>query len=324
MRETTVSTGVRSLFPFRAESGNVLDTPPRLPGDGKKHRRRMAPTNQLNRRTRAPRRVLQTQFVLPVVCVIVLLGGLRIWGPALKHAITQHPYFAVQKIVVHSDGRLSHADIQQWSKIRTGTSVFEIDPWQVEADLLTQPWVASAVVKRDLPNAVHIQVHARRPVAIVRGTPRVYLDQLGTSFFDPSEQTEIAQRDLPYVSGMAQLRLDTPQARQILAGVLQLLSLTHLWRGHGRDQVSEIHWDEQQGYTLFLSHRQATIRVGWHTIPEKFVHIGRVLESWPEDGPAAVFDARFADQVVVRPVPQERSQQTQARHRSAKGEEDYV
>jgi hypothetical protein len=279
---------------------------------------------KINRRTRAPRRVGQAWFVIFVAGGIALLGGLRAWGPALKHAITQHPYFAVQKIVVDSDGRLSHADIQQWSKIRTGTSVFEIDPWQVEADLLTQPWVASAVVERDLPNAIHIQVHARRPVAIVRGTPSVYLDQQGTSFFDPSEQTEEARRDLPYISGVAELPLDTPQARQILVGVQQLLSLTRLWRNHGRDQVSEIHWDEQQGYTLFLSYRQATIRVGWHTIPEKFVHIGRVLETWPEDGPAAVFDARFADQVVVRPVPQERLQQTQARHRSAKGEEGYV
>ena len=91
-----------------------------------------------------------------------------------------------------------------------------------------------------------------------------------------------------------------------------------------RDQVSEIHWDAQHGYTLFLAQRQATIQFGWHIIPEKFVHIGRVLEAWPADGPAAVFDARFADQIVVRPVSQKRSPQAHARHHSAKGEDDYV
>ena len=344
MREGSIPTGVQNLYPSRVALGSRSTAQPysALPGGGKtgRGRRRSGQINRPNRRTRTSQHVVQkavqTPFILLVLCSIALLGGLSIWGPALKHFIIQHPYFAVQEIVVDSDGGLSHADIQAWSKIRTGASVFEVDPWQIEAELLTRPWVASAVVKRDLPNAVHIQVHARRPVAIIRGTPGGYLDQQGTSFFDPSEQAQGAQRDLPYVSGVAALPLDTPQVRQVLVEVHQLLSLTRLWCGSGAepgrnsgpecrpDQVSEIHWDAQHGYTLFLYQRQATIRVGWLMIPEKFVHIGRVLETWPADGPAAVFDARFADQVVVRPVSQERSQQAHARHRSAKGEEEYV
>ena len=342
MREGSIPTGVQSLYPSRTTLGSrsAVQRYSALPGESKKRRKRSGHINRPNRRTRTSQQVVQkvvpTQFVIFALCGIALLGGLSIWGPALKHFIVQHPYFAVQKIVVHGDGGLSHADIEEWSKIRKGTSVFEIDPWQIEAELLTQPWVASAVVKRDLPDTVSIQVHARRPVAIIRGTQGGYLDQQGTSFFDPSEQSQGTQRDLPYLSGVAALALDTPQARQVLVEVHQLLSLTRLWRNAGSesrrnsgrdsrpDQVSEIQWDAQHGYTLFLSHRQATIRVGWHMIPEKFVHIGRVLETWPADGPAAVFDARFADQVVVRPVSQERSQQAHARHRSAKGEEDYV
>ena len=335
MREGGIPTGVQDLCSSRVASGSRSVAQPysALPGGSKigRGRERSGQITRPNRRTRpsqpAVHRVVQTRLVTFALCSIALLGGLSIWVPALKHAIIQHPYFTVQKIVVHSDGGLSHADVQEWSKIRTGASIFEIDPWQIEAELLTQPWVASAVVKRDLA-AVHIQVHARRPVAIIRGVPGSYLDQQGTSFFDPSEQSQGVQRDLPYISGVAALPLDTPQARQVLVEVHQLLSLARLWRNSGpgsrRDQVSEIHWDAQHGYTLFLSHRQATIRVGWHIIPEKFVHIGRVLETWPVDGPAAVFDARFADQIVVRPASQERPQQAHARDRSAKGEEDYV
>jgi hypothetical protein len=30
------------------------------------------------------------------------------------------------------------------------------------------------------------------------------------------------------------------------------------------------------------------------------------LQAWPLDGPAALFDARFVDQVVVRPYADER------------------
>ena len=336
MREGSIPTGVQNLYPSRvaSESRSTAQPYSALSGSGAtgSGRRRSRQSKRANQRIgpsqRGRQKVVSTQFVVFILCSIAVLGGLSIWGPALKHFIIQHPYFAVRQVVVDSDGGLSHADIQEWSTVRTGTSILEIDPWQIEAALLTQPWIASAVVKRDLPNAIHIQVYARRPVAIIRGTLGGYLDQRGTRFFDPNEQSHETQRDLPYISGVAALPLDTPQARQVLVEVGQLLSLTRLWRNaeqkSGLNQVSEIHWDAQHGYTLFLSHRQATIQIGWDMIPEQFVHIGQVLETWSADGPAAVFDARFADQVVVRPVSQERSQQAHTRHHSAKGEEDYV
>ena len=190
MREEGIPTGVQNLYPSRVAAGSRSTVRPyaALLGSGQtgSDRRRSGHLNRANQRMgtsqRGLQKVVSAQFAVFVLCGIALLGGLSIWGPALKHFIIQHPYFAVRHIVVDSDGGLSHTDIQEWSNIRTGASVFEIDPWQIEADLLTRPWVASAVVKRDLPDAVHIEVHARRPVAIIRGMVGGYLDQQGTSF----------------------------------------------------------------------------------------------------------------------------------------------
>jgi hypothetical protein len=109
--------------------------------------------------------------------------------------------------------------------------------------------------------------------------------------------------DLPYVSGFTQVALDAPGVRSALDGVLRLLSLSHLWQ----EPLSEIHWDPQQGYTLFLELRRVTIRLGWETRPEKFAQIGVVLAEWREDAPAAIFDARFAGQIVVRAYAGENS-----------------
>jgi hypothetical protein len=72
------------------------------------------------------------------------------------------------------------------------------------------------------------------------------------------------------------------------------------------EPLSEIHWDQERGYTLFLARRRLTIRLGWETAPEKFAQIGMVMTRLPADGSAAVVDARFANQVVVRPYPDER------------------
>lgn len=245
-----------------------------------------------------------------------LLAGLWTWGPSLVRFVAHQPYFAVQQIVVHANGRLSQTDIRRWSGIRSGMSVFEVDRQQVETRLLSHPRVARAAVERQLPDAVHIRVEARRPIAVVRGPQLAYLDQHGGYFFDPEPPT--VRLDLPYVSGLADLRLDAPPARRVLAGALRLLAVSRLWR----EQLSEIHWERNAGYSLFLARRQVTIRVGRETRPEKLARVGRVLETWPVDGPAAVFDARFRNQVVVRPVPT--SAQAPTRVGSAYGEEDNV
>jgi hypothetical protein len=137
-------------------------------------------------------------------------------------------------------------------------------------------------------------VHTRRPVAIVVREPLTYLDETGVWFVAGAHGENL---DLPYISGLAGLSLETPLAQSALIGVPPLLTLSRLWA----EPLSEVHWDRYRGYTVFLMRRRVTIRLGWETLPEKFVQIGTVLTHWPVDGPAALFDARFANQVVVQP-----------------------
>ena len=245
---------------------------------------------------------------------IVLLGGVWIVGGQLIRFVADQPYFALRHIVVHIDGRLSQADIRRWSGLRAGMSIFEVDRRQVETRLLDQDRLRQARVERRLPDAVHLWVEARRPVAVVQGAQLVYLDRHGGYFLNPELST--VRLDLPSVSGVADLRLDAPTARRALSGVLRLLAASRLWR----EQLSEIRWERDAGYTLFLARRQIRIRVGRETRSENLARVGQVLETWPVDGPAAVFDARFRNQVVVRPVPA--ATQALARGGAAEGEED--
>jgi cell division septal protein FtsQ len=251
-----------------------------------------------NRRTRhrSRRSKYAGGFLLAASLGVLDLG----WSVLVPYA-THHPYFTVGDITVDSDGHFSEQEIQEWSGLTVGMNLWEVDPPQVEARLLARPWIQTAEVKREFPQRVSITVKPRRAVAIVTRPSPTYLDDTGVCF--PAADTTV-EVDLPYVSGFAALPLDTPAVQTALAEVLHLLSLTRLWQ----QPLSEIYWDPHQGYTLFLARRRVTIRLGWETTPEKVAQVGVALQTWPPDGPPALFDARFVNQVIVRPYTDEHGQ----------------
>ena len=258
---------------------------------------RKARTRENRRTLRRPKRGKYAGGFLLATTLGVLDLSWSVLAPYAAH----HSYFTINDITINIDGYLSEQEIQEWSGLTLGMSLWEVDPPQVEARLLTHPWIQTAEVKREFPQHVSITAKTRRAVAIVTSQSPTYLDDTGSCFTTADNTLTF---DLPYVSGFADLALDTPVAQTALAEVLHLLSLTRLWQ----QPLSEIQWDQHQGYTLFLAHRRVTIRLGWETTPEKVAQVGVALQTWPTDGPPALFDARFAHQVIVRPYADEHGQ----------------
>lgn len=266
--------------------------------------RSLLPPSLRNRGVRANRRKPRSpkrSWYVGSFLLLATLGVLDVGWSALVTYATGHPYFTLSDILIDTGGTFSEQEVQAWSGLTVGMNLWEIDPAQVEARLLSYPWIQTAEVKREFPQRIHMTVQTRRAVAIILRQPLVYLDEMGVCFVG---QENVGALGLPYLSGLETLSLETPGAKTALAGALHLLSLTRLWQ----EPLSEIRWDQQQGYTLFLARRRATIRLGWKTVPEKVAQVGVALQYWPIDGPAALFDARFADQVVVRPYVDEHAQ----------------
>lgn len=257
-----------------------------------------------NRRVAQPARSRQRRRLDLALTILFPLGCVLGWL-LLMHYAEHHPYFTVQEVLVEDTGGFPQEEVLKWSGVNVGMSMWAVDPEQVEARLLSHSWIQSAQVRRDFPQRVHIAISIRRPVAIVLYDGLLYLDESGSCFVRPERSPMV---DLPYVSGFAGLPLDAPVVHSALDGVLHLLSLSHLWQ----EPLSEISWDVQQGYSLFLDERRITIRLGWETTPEKFTQIGKVLAKWSVEEPAAVLDARFADQIIVRPYVIENSTRSRA------------
>lgn len=228
--------------------------------------------------------------LLGLVCVACSIGGV-----VLVHYAQHHPYFTATDIIVSTDGRLTSDEIKQWAGVAPGMNTVALDVRAVEQRLRQHPWVHTAVVIREFPQRVSLTVRERRPVARIRHPETAYLDGNGDSFVALASGTH----DLPYVSGLERVPLETQTARTVIAGARLCLLLIQEWNV----ALSEIHWDDQRGYTLFLSDRPVVIRLGQQIRPSVFVLMQRVLEHWPQDQRATVFDARFTDQIVASPLP---------------------
>jgi POTRA domain, FtsQ-type len=251
-----------------------------------------------NRRTSRRGRAKPGWYIGGAVLAVTLGGTIEQRWPSFTQYAVRHPYFTLQEMIVRSDGQASNTEVWAWSGLTLGVNLWAIDPAQVEKRLRQHSWIRSAQVRREFPQRMHMSVSLRRPVAIVRHAPSLYLDDAGICFTGPAGREEA---DLPYISGLDGGTLDTAEGRTVLTTVPLLLSQVRLWQ----EPLSEVLWDARQGYSLFLARRRVTIRLGWENSLEKFAQVGMVLATWPADSPAVVLDARFADQIVLRPYADE-------------------
>jgi hypothetical protein len=232
---------------------------------------------------------------------LLALFAVSVYAPQgwrlLSRYVQQHPYFSITTIDVELDaGSLfSQDEIVTWSGIMRGMNLWTVDPEQVRTRLLTYKGIRDVEVRREFPQRVVVRIQTRHPIAVVAHPSLTYLDKDGVWFTATAQRKEL---DLPYVTGFATGELDTVAAQTALTGAVSLLSLAkQFWA----EPVSEVLWDQKAGYTVFLSRRHLAIRLGWETAPEKFTQVKTVLTHWPVAGPPALLDARFMNQVVVRP-----------------------
>jgi len=254
---------------------------------------RPSPTRQSNRRLwRTVTRQTLSAFRW-VLFLSVIGAGLGRGSMLLVQYAQHHPYFAAKDIVLLTDGQLTQEEVWAWGELSPGVNILNFDVWETEQRLALHPWIRTAKVSREFPQRIHVMIREHHPVALIRREETTYLDQTREIFVDPSSDV----RDLPYLSGLERIPLDTQTAQTVLAEAVECLSLSREWGV----ELSEIHWDNQRGYTVFLADRHVVVRLGHEIRSNIFVLVRRVLETWPPDRPAAVFDTRFADQIVVHP-----------------------
>lgn len=106
----------------------------------------------IHRRPRAP-------FVLLGLVIVLLTAGMGAYG------VVSAGFFRVSRVTVQGAALVPSDDIARASGV-VGQDLFDVDPAAVEARVIRLSGVRQAVVQKQWPRRVVVQVEERRPVAV--------------------------------------------------------------------------------------------------------------------------------------------------------------
>jgi hypothetical protein len=230
------------------------------------------------------------------------LVAVLVLAPWLGRVAHTHPYFAVHEVAVRHRGRLDAETIRRLAGVETGTNVWQVDVDVAQTRLLTNGWIRSAYVRRELPDRVVLHVREHKPVAILAvadESPGLYYVAGNGRIFAPVAPGD--GRDLPFVTGLTRADLGGSGAFGPRAVRRALDLVRHAARAPGLATVSEVHVDRKDGLLLLPTRPPLPIAIGWGNYDTKLARVAEVLPYWTgRESELASVNCVFDDEVIVR------------------------
>lgn len=237
-------------------------------------------------------------------------------------AVTQSSYFDARTITVQGNQRFSNEMILRRAGLKLHDNILSVNLNMLRCKLISHPWIAAAEIERELPDAIHIQVKERVPIAIVDlsrpgrlaaqegagvAARLFYVDEGGEIFkpVHPSEKVRV-----PVVTGLALSDIDfNDESRsRLFRAAMEVLRLNRFHQEIiPRHAFERIHVDRETGLTLYAlfrprnlpvtpaftgkaktrkqaSRTAVTIKVGFGNYGSKYSRLGDIVSYLKNEG----------------------------------------
>jgi cell division protein FtsQ len=258
-------------------------------------RKRNAPVRRWWPRVATGARKWLGRSSLAAACGVTLAAVVWYGIPAGLRWAKAHPYFAITKLELEGNRRLTRHDVLEWIGVHEGASIWEASPALLQARLESHPWIQRASVQREFPRHVAVTLKERRPVAIVRLDTLNYVDR-GGRVLGPLRADD--SRDFPLITGF-----DDAAARSFAPiGIHRALQfLRRCDRLNCFGGISEVYVSAHRGLTVFPQRTAVAVRLGWGGWREKLARCTRVLAAWErQTARLAAVDVSFREIVVLK------------------------
>jgi len=209
-------------------------------------------------------------------------------------------YFGVKLVRVEQQVRVSEGDILDASDIKLGDSLFDLELHMIGRKIEEHPWIARAEVERSFPDQVVIRVVERQARAIIDLDYLYYVDREGVAFKMLESGDEL---DYPVITGIdRQYLLDHPdQTQNSLDLALSLMDQLEQRKLFNLDDVSEIHFDQQEGLIVYTRIGGVPVRMGKENFYAKLDRFETIYEDLePRLLALKYIDLNVTDRVIVK------------------------
>ncbi len=213
--------------------------------------------------------------------------------------LTRSPLFTVRSVDMNRCANVSLEEV--WAIVRgDGPGIlWSVPAGEVARRLSGHPWVRSVSVRKSFPDRLVVRIIERTPVAMVNLDALHYLDEEGRPF---KRLTAYDPKNFAIVTGFSReelLRKDPVTVRD-LRKTLDLLRGVE--GGSLRRNVSEIHFDPQDGYTVVTRDAGLQLKVGTMDVKEA---IRRIEAAMPRlsgmTRSSGIADLKTEGRVFMRP-----------------------
>ena len=223
-------------------------------------------------------------------------------GVACASAFTwlkRSPLFTIRTVDMNRCANVSMEEVWVILRGRGAGNLWSVPVQEVVRRLSAHPWVRSVSVRKAFPDRLVVRIEEMKPVAMVNLDALHYLDEEGRPF---KRLTAYDQKNLAIVTGFSRqelLRKD-PVTLRDLRKTLDLLRGVEA--GALRQNVSEIHFDAQDGYTVVTRDAGLQLKVGTVEVKEA---IRRIEAAMPRISGMArssgIADLKTEGRVYMRP-----------------------
>jgi len=261
---------------------------------GKRKRLHAAKKRKKGNRGRVPFR--QWLPVAAALLVLLLVGSA---GAAVYSWLGRSAIFSVRVVDMNPCGHVSGDEISGILKGVAGGNIWSLSKEEIGRRLLSHPYVREVVVRKSFPDKLLVKIEEREPVAMINLDALYYVDGQGTIF---KRLTAYDAKDKPILTGFSRddLAAKDPVTIRNLKKTIDLLR--HAESGSLSRNISEIHFDAQDGYTLVTRDFGLQLKIGLMDFDEAMRRVEEAMPKLASLGKEkGVVDLKTAGRIFVRP-----------------------
>jgi cell division septal protein FtsQ len=212
--------------------------------------------------------------------------------------------FKVKQIIVHGQHELDDRYITHISGIKRGAGMFELDLASAIDQLIDEPYIFNAYISRKFPDAVHIYVIERQPVALLELREMYAMDAFATILPLPSSYP---LEELPVISGIDPNLAVEPGKATFHPDIRHAINFMNYMQQFGPaicEYCNDITWDRNRGWIIRKDRSYPPIYLGNEDLEERVdilnAFITKMKEEQTDIRRFKYVSLRYNGQVIVR------------------------